>query len=337
MSTIVFDLPMTPFPHGLEYFPLISTSLHQVAKGHFKLYFFDDNYKKGSLLLTKFQWPLASSNEGDNKLTIVRTNYFFPNETQIRYIPVSGQQYFILFYLSSDTDFSDNNNMVHKRGHWIISCLNTGTRIYSLLFPKGTQVNGLSIFIPTESLKSFINAPSDSYLKRLVHAEDSYLIYESASSRLKQLFEAINLNKMESLLEVIDFQEHIYAMLKTVFEQLSQNSSTAIKYNFKQDDLSALAKAEQLLLKNIKQPPTIKSLANEAAMSPTKFKSAFKKLYGQSVYKYYLNHRMELAHKWLLENKLNIAEIARELGYKNLTHFSRIFKEHFGELPSKYK
>ena len=72
-------------------------------------------------------------------------------------------------------------------------------------------------------------------------------------------------------------------------------------------------------------------------MSPTKFKSAFKKIYGKSVYQYYLNHRMQLAKQWLLENKLTITEIAKKLGYKNLAHFSRIFKEHFGDLPSKYK
>ena len=142
---------------------------------------------------------------------------------------------------------------------------------------------------------------------------------------------------MNSLVETMNFQENIYALLKSVFEQLSQNNANAIKYSFKKNDLDSLARAEELLLRDIKKPPTIQSLANESAMSPSKFKSAFKKVYGESVYKYFLNYRMQLAHKWLLENKLNITEIARELGYKNLTHFSRIFKEYFGELPSKYK
>lgn len=61
-----------------------------------------------------------------------------------------------------------------------------------------------------------------------------------------------------------------------------------IKHNFKKGDIDALIKAERLLLNNI-TPPTIQVLASEAAMSPTKFKSAFKKVYGESVYHFSIN------------------------------------------------
>ena len=340
MNRITFEVPMSPSPESVNHFIGLHPSSQTFDKKYCKIYLFNEEYKKGSLVLTKLQLPLLNLNEPDKEVFIFKANYHLLEETLIKYIPVSDKEYLLLFYLSSDSDFkefSDRKNMSHKKGKWIITCLNNGTISYNLLFPKGTNMTAICAYIPTESLKSFTSASIDSYLKRLLHTEESYLIYEAVSSRLKQLFESVNANKMESFLEMMMFQEDIYAILKTIFEQLSHNNASAIKYNFKKNDLDALAKAEQLLLRNIQEPPTIQELANEAAMSPTKFKSAFKKVYGESVYQYYLNHRMQLAHQWLLENKLNITEIAKELGYKNLAHFSRKFKEHFGELPSKYK
>lgn len=341
MDTINFKIPLTPTPEAINYFIDIYPFLKSFDKKHYKLYTFDEDYTKGSLVSTSFQLPLIGLNDADKEVFVFRAKYYSHKDTLFRYIPVNSKEYLILFYLSSNADFKDlrgKENMPYKKGMWVISCLNTSTIPYNLLFTQGTYINVLCAYIPTKSLKSFTNnTPSDFYIKRLLNTEDSYTMYEVVSSRLKHLFESVNTNNMESFIEMIAFQENIYAILKIIFEQLSQNNINTIKYNFKKNDLDILAKAEQLLLRNIKEPPTIQALANEVAMSPTKLKNAFKKMYGKSVYQYYLYHRMQLANQLLLENKLTITEIAKKLGYKNLAHFSRIFKEHFGDLPSQYK
>lgn len=340
MKTVTLDIPVSLSPNTLNHFVSLNKSLEIIPNESHILYVLDDENKKGDLLATYLELPLVNLAKKDREISVFRSNYRFKFDTQFRYIADHDKQYLILFYLSSNTDFKEHKKgkiIQHKKGDWIVASLSNGEKPYTFQFPKSAHLHALSLFIPTDSLESFINtSPSYSYLQRLIQSEESYLIYESVSSSLKQIFGAISTNSMKTFLEMLNFQEHIYSFLKTIFEQLSQNNINAIKHNFKKGDINALIKAEKLLLNNIKQPPTIQELASEAAMSPTKFKSVFKKVYGESVYQYYLKHRMELAQQWIVENKLNISEIARELGYKNLAHFSRVFKEYYGKLPSKY-
>ncbi|MFN8436042.1 MAG: AraC family transcriptional regulator [Cytophagales bacterium] len=55
-------------------------------------------------------------------------------------------------------------------------------------------------------------------------------------------------------------------------------------------------------------------------------------------FKQYLNQiRTEKAKELLLENKLNISEIAFETGYSNVTHFNRVFKSVVGQSPTEFK
>ena len=90
-----------------------------------------------------------------------------------------------------------------------------------------------------------------------------------------------------------------------------------------------------MLTGNITQAPSISVLANEAAMSTTKFKKAFKAVYKKSVYQYYLSYTMQLAQEMLRKEEMTVSQIAQELGYKNMSHFSRLFKKHFGVYPSE--
>ena len=71
-------------------------------------------------------------------------------------------------------------------------------------------------------------------------------------------------------------------------------------------------------------------------MSATKAKVLFKQLYGIPIYEYFSRKRMEEAIKLIDQGNLSIAEIGRELGYRNLGHFAEAFRKRYGILPKKY-
>ncbi|MDF7819383.1 AraC family transcriptional regulator [Runella sp. MFBS21] len=337
MKVNTYDILLNPTAKSFgDFISLHDTTQMEIRENQI-IYQFENENKIGSLSVMKFQLPMLALSQEEKEIYVFKSHYFFQLETLLRYLPDPTQQYLILFYLSSNSDFKEIDNerySIHKKGDWIIATSNSNPKPYSLLFSKNTEFRGVSIFIPIIGIQSFINAPEESYLK---HFEEPVLVYDSVSPRTRTLFESLMSNSMKTFWEMMDFQENLYAILKTIFDQLSQNNTNAIKYLLKKGDLEAITRARTLLLKDVTQPPTIQQLATEAAMSPTKFKSTFKKVYGESVYQYFLQYRMELAHKWLTDNKMNISTIAHQLGYKNLTHFSRIFKEYFGELPSKYQ
>ena len=67
-----------------------------------------------------------------------------------------------------------------------------------------------------------------------------------------------------------------------------------------------------------------------------KLKEGFKKIYGDTVYGYLLDYKMNEARSMLNTKKYNINEISIKLGYSTSSHFIAAFKKKFGTTPKKY-
>ena len=78
---------------------------------------------------------------------------------------------------------------------------------------------------------------------------------------------------------------------------------------------------------------TLPDMARAAGMSPSSFSARFKKAFGLSPKAYLLQHRMRHAAHLLANRNRTISEIAAEVGYDDLFHFSKTFKKHFGMSP----
>jgi AraC-like DNA-binding protein len=101
-------------------------------------------------------------------------------------------------------------------------------------------------------------------------------------------------------------------------------------------NIAKIKKARQLIIENINEPPTIDDLANQVMLSANILKKGFKEIYGDPIYKYLLNYKLELARQLLLSGKYSVKEVSYEMGYSTPTHFIVAFKKKFGITPKKY-
>ncbi|MNE08985.1 Regulatory protein PchR [compost metagenome] len=100
------------------------------------------------------------------------------------------------------------------------------------------------------------------------------------------------------------------------------------------NDAEKIKKQIELLHENLHEPwPDLKTIGVNCNMGKSKFMSLFAKIYGINYYSYYLQVRMQNAYNLLL-NGLSVSEAGRSVGYTNLGHFSKVYKEHFGVSPS---
>jgi len=83
------------------------------------------------------------------------------------------------------------------------------------------------------------------------------------------------------------------------------------------------------------EPPTLQDLALEVGLSLKKLKDGFKQIYGEPVYTFLFDHKMELACKLLAEGN-NVNEVGLKIGYSTSSHFIAAFKKKFGTTPKKY-
>ncbi len=62
-----------------------------------------------------------------------------------------------------------------------------------------------------------------------------------------------------------------------------------------------------------------------------------KKYTGKSLFDYSMIFTMKAASELLLNSNLTVSQIAAELRFSNLTHFYKLFQEHFGLTPKEYR
>lgn len=81
----------------------------------------------------------------------------------------------------------------------------------------------------------------------------------------------------------------------------------------------------------------IRDFADIANRSLSAFKRDFEKHYHTSPGKWLTKRRLQRAMDILQSGHSSIGEVAIECGFKNLSHFSRVFKERYGMAPSHFQ
>lgn len=101
-------------------------------------------------------------------------------------------------------------------------------------------------------------------------------------------------------------------------------------------DKDCIYHARDFLIQHIHQPPSIAQLAKECGINEFKLKQGFKGLFGNSVFGYLTDYKLNYAKEMLYEGK-SIKFIAFELGYSSVQHFSTAFRKKFAISPGKVK
>lgn len=135
-------------------------------------------------------------------------------------------------------------------------------------------------------------------------------------------------------------QNHLFFQAKTL-EILSllfaekQSNTEHCPFLKNEIALGKIKIAKNILLDHYKQPPTIPELARQVQLNEFQLKAGFKEIYGKGPYQYLLTYKMEIARKMLTEQKLQVQQVAHEVGYSNISHFIEAFKKQFGITPKK--
>ncbi|WP_167014327.1 AraC family transcriptional regulator [Chitinophaga sp. Cy-1792] len=93
----------------------------------------------------------------------------------------------------------------------------------------------------------------------------------------------------------------------------------------------------EVVAQNLTSPVSLTELAHLSGRSLSSFKRDFLHIYNQSPATWIRNKRLEKAKEMLETTQLSVSDICFSLGFENLSHFSRIFKDYHGQKPSFYR
>lgn len=80
---------------------------------------------------------------------------------------------------------------------------------------------------------------------------------------------------------------------------------------------------------------SLNEFAHFTGRSLSSFKREFQKIYSTTPGKWIIKKRLKLAHFEIINSDKQITDICYEVGFKNLSHFSKAFKSEYGQTPTE--
>jgi AraC-like DNA-binding protein len=149
---------------------------------------------------------------------------------------------------------------------------------------------------------------------------------------LNQLFAQVVHNHAHKVL----CKGKVYEVFGLYFSGNPEDNAEACPFLKDEASVRKIKIAKDLILKRMQNPPTLSELALEVGLNEFRLKMGFKEVYGNTVYGFLLDHKMEHARLMLDNDQHKINEVAFALGYNNPSHFIAAFKKKYGVTPKQY-
>lgn len=197
---------------------------------------------------------------------------------------------------------------------------------------EGEQFKAIFLMFTTKFLRDFYNRLDRNEIPKEAK-RDKVSLYILPSNRpdIVSLFESMmpyfdsDIQPTDELLQ-LKMIEGIYVLLNT------NKSLYASVFDFidpwKIDIL-------EFLEQNYMNDLSMEEIANYTGRSLSTFKRDFKKYSKLSPQKWLIHRRLETAYELIHKGGCKVSEICFEVGFKNLSHFSKVFKEMYGVPPNE--
>ncbi|MEM9254677.1 MAG: helix-turn-helix domain-containing protein [Pseudomonadota bacterium] len=136
------------------------------------------------------------------------------------------------------------------------------------------------------------------------------------------------------------FGNRIARAIESQFSPEIRRSFQAAAYQNEADSShhdELIAQAQQWLREDISHPNSVANLAERLQLSPRTLHRRFKKATGLSPLAYLQSVRMAIAKDLLRHSNLAVGDIAWQVGLNDVSHFSKLFRDHAGVTPLQYR
>ena len=127
-----------------------------------------------------------------------------------------------------------------------------------------------------------------------------------------------------------------YELLSLYFNRNEDPNAEQCPFLIDEENVLKIRKAKEFIIANMAEPPGLQELADEVGLNLKKLKMGFKQIYGDTVYGFLFDYKMDFARKLLDSGSYNVNEVGLKIGYSTGSHFIAAFKKKFATTPKKY-
>jgi AraC-like DNA-binding protein len=206
----------------------------------------------------------------------------------------------------------------------------------TLRIPAGIQFNYLAFVMEKEWLSSNLLLEDEGFLSEQGFSKALFYLTHSNLEIIQQAKILFHQTSTSPYLPDLGIRSASLSLLDVSIERFRQHRSHQPYARINQQDADALISlCEEIVNKLRERIPTLTETSAKANMSESKFNKLFKAIYGDSYFRYIREQRLIMAKEMLLSKQYSVSEAGFQVGYSNLSKFSKSFKEQFGILPSE--
>ncbi|MEO8933786.1 MAG: AraC family transcriptional regulator [Xanthomarina sp.] len=195
----------------------------------------------------------------------------------------------------------------------------------------------VSVLISIKKFHSLFSQEADyiTFLSEDNKDKKYYKEGEISPSTAIVLNQLINFN-LNSSIKNLYFKGKAYELLSLYFNRAEDANIEQCPFLVDETNVIKIRKAKDIIIARMSEPPTLQELADEIQLSLRKLKEGFKEIYGDSVFSFLFDYKMEVSRKLLETGNFNVNEVGLKVGYSTSSHFIAAFKKKYGTTPKKY-
>lgn len=186
-------------------------------------------------------------------------------------------------------------------------------------------------------------------LHTLFSSEANYIPFLSEENRNKKYYKdsivtpsmSIALNQLlqfnlHPMVKPLYFKAKVFELLSLYFNLPKETNLDSCPYLADEDNVAKIKQAKEIIIERMTEPPTLQELAQEINLPLNKLKEGFKQIYGEPVFQFLFDYKMEMARQLLVSGSHNVNEVGLKVGYSTASHFISAFKKKYGVTPKKF-
>ena len=180
---------------------------------------------------------------------------------------------------------------------------------------NGEQFKAIFLMFTPKFLRNFYNKLETNSIPKDAKREKVSL-YKLPSNRPDITEELLHLKMVGGMYVLLNTNKNLYASVFDFTDPWKIDILNFLENNY-MNDIS------------------MEEIANYTGRSLSTFKRDFKKCSPLSPREWLICRRLEAAHELIQKGERKVSEICIEVGFKNLSHFSKIYKEKYGIPPTR--
>ncbi|HIB36210.1 MULTISPECIES: AraC family transcriptional regulator [Mesonia] len=186
-------------------------------------------------------------------------------------------------------------------------------------------------------------------LHSLFSEEADYIHFLTEENMGKKYYQEQNISPSMAVVlsQILNFNLHpsvkkiylkgkAYELIGLYFNRPEEADIEQCPFLVDEENVRKIRKAKEIVINRMAEPPSLQELSDEIGLSLKKLKEGFKEIYGETVFGFLFDYKMDYARKLLETGQHNVNEVGLRVGYSTASHFIAAFKKKFGTTPKKY-